>query len=1666
MAEPIQQQDILPWLKTLPVAPEFHPTLAEFQDPIAYIFKIEKEASQYGICKIVPPVPPPPKKTAITFLNRSLAQRAAATGGATSSSGPTFTTRQQQIGFCPRKPRPVQKPVWQSGEYYTFQEFETKAKNFEKSYLKKCGNKKAALSALEIESLYWKASVDKPFSVEYANDMPGSAFVPVRKIREAVGEGVTVGETPWNMRGVSRAKGSLLRFMKEEIPGVTSPMVYIAMLFSWFAWHAEDHDLHSLNYLHMGASKTWYGVPMEAANAFEEVVRVHGYGEEINPLVTFATLGEKTTMISPEVFVGAGVPCCRLVQNAGEFVVTFPRAYHMGFSHGFNCGEAANIATPEWLNIAKDAAIRRASINYPPMVSHFQLLYDLAIAMHSSLPVAVSAKPRSSRLKDKNKDEGETLVKELFVQDVAQNNELLHVLGQGSPIVLLPQSSSGALGANPWIPLGLCSYREAIKSSGGLVSNDIMVGKNNGINPVKGYCSVKGKFASLYARNSSLSETDNIRTWNSQILSTDTERQNTVQGDQSSDQRLFSCVTCGILSFACVAVIQPREPTARYLMSADCSFFNDWIVGSGVSGAFRAAGEDVIASEHNSRSRWIGKSGRNSLYDVPVQSANQIQAVDESNETISDRETKGDTSALNLLAITYGNSSDSEEEQVEPNVPMCDDKETKLTECLLERKYQQNFHAAAAAAGSQDLSFISLDCEDEASLQISNVQPEFRRDYLNDKNPQMSECSVQFETDKHDCSKPNGFDGCFGDPIAASYASKCAPVIHGGENVEFSKAIVPVMNAEMSFAPRSDEDSSRMHVFCLEHAVEVEQQLRPIGGVDIFLLCHPDYPKMVAEAKLVAEELGIDSLCDEISFRVATKEDEKRIHLSLDSEDAIPGNGDWAVKLGINLFYSANLSRSPLYSKQMPYNSIIYNAFGRSSPASSPNKYDNGRRPARQRKVVAGKWCGRVWMSNQVHPFLVQKDPEEQELERSFHAWTTPDENFERKPESICQTTSTLVTRKYSRKRKMVAESVSTKKAKCIDTEDAGSKYSLEGDTRIQQRRILRNKPAKLMEKKDVDLPDSSEVSSYQQKRSVSRRKQAKCIQREVGDSNDALPGNSLIQYRRIPKRKHAKCIGREDAVLDDLTDDSSLKQYRRIPRSKLAKHVAREDEVSDNSLRGTSDRQHTSIPKGKEFTCIDRDDAISDDSLQDNSRQLQFNRVPKSKQAEWIEREDAASDDSLEDYPHRLQHKKIPNIKQPKCIESEDPVLDNLLEKNTHRLHHQRILKSKRAKCVEREDAVSDDLLEDSSHMLPRRSQKSKQAKWMVREDAVSDDSLEDNSRQSYQRIPKSKPSKWIEREDAVSDDSLEDNCHQQHKRIPRDKQSKCTEMEDTVFYDSAEDKIRQFRRIARKRANFTEREDAVLYDLLDNKSHRRHCRTLRSKQLRTETLRKMKQQTPSHMKPGKSRLTKQETSRLVKQVTSRQHSVKSEQNAKLFDSVVEQELEGGPSTRLRKRIPKPQKEFETKPKEKNQAAKKKVKNASVVKAPAGLNNAKIKDEEAGYHCDMEGCTMSFGTKQELVLHKKNICPVKGCGKKFFSHKYLVQHRRVHLDDRPLKCPWKGCKMTFKWAWARTEHIRVHTGARPYVCAEPGCGQTFRFVSDFSRHKRKTGHSAKKSRG
>ncbi|XP_022954750.1 lysine-specific demethylase JMJ705-like [Cucurbita moschata] len=1550
-AEPTPE--VLSWLKTLPLAPEYHPTLAEFQDPISYIFKIEKEASKFGICKIVPPVLPSPKKTVILNFNKSLAARAPCSDSINTKSPPTFTTRQQQIGFCPRKTRPVQKPVWQSGEYYTFQQFEAKAKAFEKSYLKKC-TKKGGLSPLELETLYWRATLDKPFSVEYANDMPGSAFVPVstKMFREA-GDGTTLGETAWNMRAVSRAKGSLLKFMKEEIPGVTSPMVYVAMLFSWFAWHVEDHDLHSLNYLHMGAGKTWYGVPRDAAVAFEEVVRVQGYGGEINPLVTFAILGEKTTVMSPEVLVSSGVPCCRLVQNAGEFVVTFPRAYHTGFSHGFNCAEAANIATPEWLRVAKDAAIRRASINYPPMVSHFQLLYDLALSSRS--PLCTGSEPRSSRLKDKRRSEGETVIKELFVQNILENNSLLDVLGSGVSVVLLPQGSSDSIYSRLRVgshmrgklrfPAGFCNSKEEAESPQSFDYDNLTLENSQGMNRVKGLYSVNGLYSTLSERS-----TGNLCASSSRILNATNERGGSVHCDGLSDQRLFSCVTCGILSFACVAIVQPREQAARYLMSADCSFFNDWVVGSGITGeGISIRDGHGVASNSGKRERCVADG----LYDVPVQAVNrQLPVADQSYKANFNAEKRNETSALGMLALAYGHSSDSEEDNAEADAALHAN-DAKPTICSSVDQYQfensgltSSEYCKNSATSNHDP--LSANSADQMQFQVNDYE-EFGRARFDSKD--SFNCSSEFEIDGVGSTKKNDLSTRYQD----SHVNGKPSLDTDTEKPMFEQSAEPVEIENMPFAPDIDEDSSRLHVFCLEHAKEVEQQLRPIGGVHILLLCHPDYPKMEAEAKLMAQELSIDHLWTDTTFRDATQDEEKRIQLALDSEEAIPGNGDWAVKLGINLFYSANLSHSPLYSKQMPYNSVIYNAFGRSTSGNSsgkPKVYQ--RRSGKLKRVVVGKWCGKVWMSNQIHPLLAKRDPQEEDVD-GFPSWTMSDEKIEWKSDNIQK--SETVNRKSAGKRKMTYGSgAATKKAEPIESEDIVSDNS--GDDCIHQHhRILQNKRSKIVASKDVMSDDSVEDVSYK-------------------------------KHGRVPVNEEAYCE----------TDD---------PGS---------DEGPDESLGDRHTKLHRGfygfkLPKWGEI-----EPAVSDDSFERDSSQFR-GKTSKSKIDKYVERQDALSDECLES-----------PLKQ-----------------------YRRIPKSKQAKVVKK-NAISHDIRDDSFLWHRQGTSRSKMA-TIDSEEAVSEDSFENSSHQ-HMSTPRSKSAKRTARENVFSDDPDEDDTSLlHHRKNVRNVQSKYFERENTPD------------------------------DQLDDSANQCRTRVLRSKPVKKETISQTKQEILRPAKRGASRTLKEEfsqplkrggrhtlkleTPQPTKQLAPNRRGKQAKRNSKLTDLESEEEQQpGGPSTRLRQRTPKPTKFSETKPNDKRPIGKKKVKNASSLKTPAGHRDSKARDEESEYLCDIEGCNMSFGSKQELVLHKRNICPVKGCGKKFFSHKYLVQHRRVHMDDRPLKCPWRGCKMTFKWAWARTEHIRVHTGDRPYVCAEQGCGQTFRFVSDFSRHKRKTGHSTKKGRG
>ncbi|KAI5312112.1 hypothetical protein L3X38_041285 [Prunus dulcis] len=146
------------------------------------------------------------------------------------------------------------------------------------------------------------------------------------------------------------------------------------MCFSSFCWHVEDHHLYSL-FPNWGDPKVCYGVSGSHAPALERAMRKHlpNLFEEQPHL-----LNELVTQLSPSGLKSEGVPLHRAVQHSGEFVLTFPRAYHSGFNCGFNCAEAVNVAPVDWLEHGQNAVELYSKQCRKTSTSHDKLLLGSA----------------------------------------------------------------------------------------------------------------------------------------------------------------------------------------------------------------------------------------------------------------------------------------------------------------------------------------------------------------------------------------------------------------------------------------------------------------------------------------------------------------------------------------------------------------------------------------------------------------------------------------------------------------------------------------------------------------------------------------------------------------------------------------------------------------------------------------------------------------------------------------------------------------------------------------------------------------------------------------------------------------------------------------------------------------------------------------------------------------------------------------------------------------------------------------------------------------------------------------------------------------------------------------------------------------------------------------
>ncbi|THH27258.1 hypothetical protein EUX98_g6931 [Antrodiella citrinella] len=251
----------------------------------------------------------------------------------------------------------------------------------------------------ELERRYWRnCGLGK--APWYGADMQGSLFTDDTK--------------SWNVAHLPSTLSRILPSSNKGLPGVNTPYLYFGMWRATFAWHVEDMDLFSINYIHFGAPKYWYAMPQARSGALEQTMKGY-FPRDISQCPQF--LRHKSFLASPTTLSASSCRPNTLVQRQGEFVITYPRGYHAGFNLGFNCAESVNFALDSWLDLGRKAKICEC-VDFSVRIDIDQLLADRAA---ERMQGAIDAKeekpkPRSHKRKAIEKADAEISTKKLKIR--------------------------------------------------------------------------------------------------------------------------------------------------------------------------------------------------------------------------------------------------------------------------------------------------------------------------------------------------------------------------------------------------------------------------------------------------------------------------------------------------------------------------------------------------------------------------------------------------------------------------------------------------------------------------------------------------------------------------------------------------------------------------------------------------------------------------------------------------------------------------------------------------------------------------------------------------------------------------------------------------------------------------------------------------------------------------------------------------------------------------------------------------------------------------------------------------------------------------------------------------------------------------------------------------
>ncbi|CAK8685556.1 unnamed protein product [Clavelina lepadiformis] len=287
----------------------FRPTYEEFQDFSRYIQYMESQGAHLaGIAKVIPPKEWIPKRSYDNIDSLVI-------------------------------PAPIEQVV--SGHKGLFTQYNIQKKPITVKEFRRMNNTSRYEppfheSYEELERIYWKnITFNAPI---YGADISGSLY----------DKNVNV----WNIARLETLLDVIENDSGVKIEGVNTAYLYFGMWKTTFAWHTEDMDLYSINYVHFGAPKSWYAVPPEHGKRLERLAAGFYPNDKSN---CSAFLRHKMTLISPSILHQYGIPVNKITQEAGEFIITFPYGYHSGFNHGFNCAESTNFASERWVNYGKIA---------------------------------------------------------------------------------------------------------------------------------------------------------------------------------------------------------------------------------------------------------------------------------------------------------------------------------------------------------------------------------------------------------------------------------------------------------------------------------------------------------------------------------------------------------------------------------------------------------------------------------------------------------------------------------------------------------------------------------------------------------------------------------------------------------------------------------------------------------------------------------------------------------------------------------------------------------------------------------------------------------------------------------------------------------------------------------------------------------------------------------------------------------------------------------------------------------------------------------------------------------------------------------------------------------------------------------------------------------------